>query len=221
MIPRRLREWLHREILTVVEAERRRIRIHSGDALREFEENRASIAAQLADAANLVGREVMMGRDVVIAGGRFAGGVGLELHDFVRVYDDCRLMIDQIGPTSGIVLEERVSLNFGCYIDGSGGVRIGRRTILGPGVTIVSSGHRVEPGVSIQASGKTFARVDVGADVWVGAHAVVRMGMTIGDGAVIGAGAIVTRDVAPGAIVAGNPAKPLHRTDIAPGSTTT
>ncbi len=209
MIPRRLRNWVRKEIREAVEAERRRIRIYHDDPLAEYEENRASIAAQLVAAANVVGRDVMVGRNVVIAGGRFSGGVGLELHDFVRIYDQCRLMIDQVGPTSGVVLEEHVSVNFGCYIDGSGGVRLGPRTILGPGAVILSSGHRVEPGVSIQASGKRFARVDIGADVWMGANVVVRMGITIGDGAVVGAGAIVTRDVAAGAVVGGNPARLL------------
>lgn len=51
----------------------------------------------------------------------------------------------------------------------------------------------------------------VGNDVWIGGNAVILPGVTIGDGAVIGAGSVVTHDVAPGAIVAGNPAKPLNK----------
>ncbi len=50
-------------------------------------------------------------------------------------------------------------------------------------------------------------RVMIGNDVWIGHGAVVMPGITIGDGAVIGANAVVTRDVAPYAIVAGVPAK--------------
>ena len=50
------------------------------------------------------------------------------------------------------------------------------------------------------------ARVTIGNDVWIGARAYVRDGVTIGDGAVIGAGAVVTRDVPPYAIAAGIPA---------------
>jgi Acetyltransferase (isoleucine patch superfamily) len=47
----------------------------------------------------------------------------------------------------------------------------------------------------------------VGNDVWVGSHAVIFAGVTIGDGAIIGAGSIVTKDVPPYAIVVGAPAR--------------
>lgn len=53
-------------------------------------------------------------------------------------------------------------------------------------------------------------RVTLGHDVWIGHAAIVLPGRTIGTGAVVAAGAIVTRDVAPYQIVAGNPAKPLR-----------
>ncbi|WP_375456058.1 chloramphenicol acetyltransferase [uncultured Methylobacterium sp.] len=53
--------------------------------------------------------------------------------------------------------------------------------------------------------------VVIGHDVWIGHGAVVLPGRTIGTGAIVGAGAIVTRDVAPYAIVVGNPARPLRR----------
>ncbi|PTW48410.1 type B chloramphenicol O-acetyltransferase [Rhodovulum kholense] len=51
----------------------------------------------------------------------------------------------------------------------------------------------------------------IGNDVWIGAEAVVLPGLTIGDGAVIGTRAVVTRDVAPYAVVAGNPARTLRK----------
>lgn len=51
------------------------------------------------------------------------------------------------------------------------------------------------------------ARVVIGHDVWIGRSAIVLPGVRIGDGAVVGAGAVVTKDVAPYAIVAGNPAR--------------
>lgn len=53
--------------------------------------------------------------------------------------------------------------------------------------------------------------VTLGNDVWIGHGAVILPGRTIGTGAVIGAGSIVTRDVAPYTIVAGNPARVLRR----------
>lgn len=53
-------------------------------------------------------------------------------------------------------------------------------------------------------------RIKIGNDVWFGAGAIVLKGLEIGDGAVIGAGAVVTSDVPPYAIVAGNPARVLR-----------
>ena len=50
----------------------------------------------------------------------------------------------------------------------------------------------------------------IGNDVWIGAEAMILPGVRIGDGAVIGSRALVTRDVAPYAIVGGNPAKVLR-----------
>jgi phosphonate metabolism protein (transferase hexapeptide repeat family) len=52
--------------------------------------------------------------------------------------------------------------------------------------------------------------VVVGNDVWIGHGATITAGVDIGDGAVIAAGAVVTRDVAPYAIVGGIPAKPIR-----------
>lgn len=51
----------------------------------------------------------------------------------------------------------------------------------------------------------------LGHDVWIGHAAIVLPGVRIGNGAVVGAGSIVTKDVAPYTIVAGNPAKPIRR----------
>ena len=45
--------------------------------------------------------------------------------------------------------------------------------------------------------------IDIGRDVWVGANAGITDGVRIGDGAVVAMGAVVTRDVPPGAVVAG------------------
>lgn len=50
----------------------------------------------------------------------------------------------------------------------------------------------------------------VGSDVWIGAEAMVMPGIRIGHGAVIASRAVVTRDVAPYTIVAGNPARPIR-----------
>jgi maltose O-acetyltransferase len=49
--------------------------------------------------------------------------------------------------------------------------------------------------------------VTIGDDVWIGARAILLPGITINSGSIVGAGAVVTKDVPPGSIVAGNPAR--------------
>jgi len=51
--------------------------------------------------------------------------------------------------------------------------------------------------------------VVIGDRVWIGYRAIVLPGVTIGEGAVVGAGAVVTKDVEPYEIVAGNPARKI------------
>src|ERR1035437_1773684 len=63
------------------------------------------------------------------------------------------------------------------------------------------------------SDGKYFREMGntkIGNDVWIGANAVVKDDINVGDGAIIGAGAIVTKDVAPYSIVIGNPAKVIR-----------
>lgn len=54
------------------------------------------------------------------------------------------------------------------------------------------------------------APITLGHDVWVGDQAMIRGGVTLGDGAVVGARSLVTRDVPPYAIVAGSPARVIR-----------
>lgn len=54
-------------------------------------------------------------------------------------------------------------------------------------------------------------RVEIGHDVWIGHGAIILPGRRVGTGSVVAAGAIVTRDVAPYTIVAGNPARVIRR----------
>lgn len=56
-----------------------------------------------------------------------------------------------------------------------------------------------------------YEKVFIGNDVWIGAGAIILPGISIGDGAVVGAGSIVTKDIEPYSIVAGNPAKVLRK----------
>jgi acetyltransferase-like isoleucine patch superfamily enzyme len=57
---------------------------------------------------------------------------------------------------------------------------------------------------------ETLPRTIIGPDVWIGQGALVKAGVNIGVGAVIGAGSVVTKDIAPYTIAAGNPCKPIR-----------
>ena len=80
--------------------------------------------------------------------------------------------------------------------------------------TIIGSGMHIYSTLSTGILNSTRQRkeackgpVVICDDVWVGYGAIILSGVTIGQGAIIGAGAVVTKDVAPGTIVGGNPAK--------------
>ncbi len=58
---------------------------------------------------------------------------------------------------------------------------------------------------------KSTTHTTIGNDVWIGDNAFIKSGVRVGDGAIIGAHAVVTRDVEPYTIVAGNPAKEIRK----------
>jgi len=100
-------------------------------------------------------------------------------------------------------------------IDGSGGLRIGAGCDVSGGAHIYT--HST---VRRCVSGRNYPDVDraatvIGDRVFIGANAVILMGVTIGEGAVVGAGAVVTADVAPYSVVAGVPAREISRVVVA------
>lgn len=97
-------------------------------------------------------------------------------------------------------------------------IRIGNDVMFGPEVTIRGGNHRIDivgqPMARITDADKRpedDPGVTIEDDVWVGTRAIILAGVTIGRGAVIAAGAVVTKSVAPYAIVAGNPARELRK----------
>ncbi|MDO9426716.1 MAG: sugar O-acetyltransferase [Methylobacterium sp.] len=109
-----------------------------------------------------------------------------------------------------ITLEDHVFLNFGCVILDCAPVHIGARTQIGPGVQILTADHPRD--AASREAGLEFAQpIRIGRNVWIGGGALILPGVTVGDHAIIGAGSVVTRDVAEGDTVVGNPARPLPR----------
>ena len=94
---------------------------------------------------------------------------------------------------------ERVFVNQGCSFSDLGGITIGDRVLIGPRVTLSTSGHPVEPAERFDFL--TCAPIVVEDDVWIGAAATITPGVTIGRGSVVGAGAVVAKDVPPMSIV--------------------
>lgn len=102
-------------------------------------------------------------------------------------------------------------LGQGVFLHSAGHIRIGSRVGMGPFVKLLTSTHG-EAGrdVAILAAPLEFAPVVVEDDCDLGVGAILLPGVTIGRGAQVGAGAVVTRDVPPYAVVAGNPARVLR-----------
>jgi len=92
-------------------------------------------------------------------------------------------------------------------------VRIGRVAIINTSAS-VDHGCLVADGAHIAPGAHLAARVSVGRGAWVGLGAAIKEGVSIGAGACIGAGAVVLKDVAPGMLAYGVPAravKPVAR----------
>lgn len=107
----------------------------------------------------------------------------------------------------------RVSLGddvfIGRYSFLDGDIEIGNGVMLAGSVAIVGGDHEFRTvGLPMFASAREhWNRTVISDDVWIGHGAIILNGLTIGRGAMVAAGSVVTKDVPPYAIVAGNPAR--------------
>jgi len=102
----------------------------------------------------------------------------------------------------------RSGINTNCWISAHGGLDIGKNVLIGPFTIIHTGNHNFsDSGKPINQQGQTFKKITIEDDVWIGANVIILSGVTIKEGSVIGAGSVVTKDVPPYSVMAGNPAR--------------
>jgi maltose O-acetyltransferase len=92
------------------------------------------------------------------------------------------------------------------FVRNKGRLVLGDRVSIGPGVIIVLNSGANASRIRSKMTEKE-AVVEIGPDAWIGAGAIILPSVKVGEGAVIGAGSVVTKDVDPHVVVAGNPAR--------------
>ena len=85
-------------------------------------------------------------------------------------------------------------------------ITIGEDCQIGPNVQLLTPTHPLEPQLRRDKL-EAAQPITIGDNVWIGGGALILPGITVGENSVIGAGAVVTRDVPPNVVAAGNPAR--------------
>ena len=131
----------------------------------------------------------------------------------------------RVSPFATFLNPERIALGRNvrigdrcCLWAGHGSARIviGDDVMLGPEVMINCAVYRFDDGAPVWRQRMDEADIVIGDDVWIATRVQIMPGVTVGAGAVLGAGSIVTKDVPPGAVVVGAPAR-VVRQRRAPG----
>ncbi len=114
---------------------------------------------------------------------------------FPPFYTDCG---------KNIHIGKNVFINCCCHFQDQGGITIGDGSLIGSHVVLATINHGQDPA---QRGDNLPYPIIIGKNVWIGSHATILPGVTVGDGAIVAAGAVVTKNVLPNAIVGGVPAK--------------
>lgn len=125
-------------------------------------------------------------------------------HSFIAA--DCVIH----GP---VEIGRHVSINHHVTLEGGRkGIRVGNYSRIAAYTSAYAFNHGMEADKLIQEQPVTSLGIEIGEDVWIGANTGILDGVKIGNKSVIGMGSVVTRSVASGLKVAGNPAKEIgHR----------
>lgn len=127
--------------------------------------------------------------------------------------DDGFSLIPPFYTTGGeqIRVGRNVFINQNCTMYDLGGIDIGDDVMIGPNVSLITSGHPIEP--SLRREFVTAAPIVIERNVWIAAGSTIIGGVTVGENSVVAAGAVVTRDVPPNTLVGGNPARVIRSID--------
>jgi len=110
-----------------------------------------------------------------------------------------------------IRLGQRCFINYNCVFLDCAAIEIGDDLQMGPAVQLYTATHPLDRAQRV-AGWESVKPIRIGSGVWIGGGAIILPGVTIGDGCVIGAGSVVTRDLPPGSVAVGNPARTTRTT---------
>jgi acetyltransferase-like isoleucine patch superfamily enzyme len=107
-----------------------------------------------------------------------------------------------------IDIRDNVFIGRGTIIDSNFSIKIGNGTFIAPYCFITDTNHKyVDISIPIRLQGYEYKSVEIGEDVWVGAHVVIVAGVKIGNGSIVAANSTVIKDVPENVVVGGSPAK--------------
>ena len=119
----------------------------------------------------------------------------------------------RVGNRRNIVLGPDCAINPDVYLAGHHAIRVGRNVVFSIGCKVIDTGLDLDRFLETERPQHVSKAIVIEDDVWIGAGAIILAGVTIGRKSVVAAGAIVTRDVLPYSVVAGNPARVIRRLD--------
>lgn len=124
-----------------------------------------------------------------------------------RKVDDSFMLVPPFYTTGGadIRVGSNVFVNQNCTFYDLGGLDIADDVMIGPNVSIITSGHPLEP--SERRNFVVARPIVIERNVWIAAGATIIGGVTVGKNSVVAAGSVVTRDVPSNTLVGGNPAR--------------
>lgn len=132
--------------------------------------------------------------------------------------NNVKLSVDnEFHDTENIFLGNNIYIGTNCVFHAIGGLEIHDGSILANNIEIITFNHNYDSFdlTSIPYDKRYIKKkVIIEENVWIGSHALILPGITIGEGAVVGMGSVVTKDVPPFAVVGGNPAKVIKYRDI-------